>query len=882
MADRYLLKIIAKHSQNVNSAPYDTMVCMTKVRRLLPYVKPHKYTLSIEPDLAKQVFTGELELKAEILKASNRIRLHAKHLKIIEASLRHANDVQVCKNISYDNENEEIELYFQKKLAPGEYTVSLTYSGKINTHPHGIYRSTYTENGKEKFLLASQFESTYARMMFPCIDEPAAKAVFQLSVKTTVDQVVVSNTLPESENIDGTNKITTFKPTPRMSSYLLAVTAGDWKYKETKTRRGTIIRTYAIPTQIKFADESLRLAKKALEYYENYFGIHYPLENLNQIAIPDMEPGVGAMENWGCVVYRADSLLVDPATTSQDMQIYNTIVVTHELAHMWFGNLVTMEWWDDLWLNEGFASWIEYKCSDYIRPNWHMWREFISSDMLSALRSDSYSTTHPIYATINHPGEIAQKFDAITYRKGSSSIRMLEAYLGEEMFRKGLKAYLKKYAYKNATRNDLWKVLESVSKKPVKDFMHKWIHQPGHPILSYRRRGNKITFEQSLFRYNQKGKLPKITWPIPIHLQADAKKYRFELTTKSETKELHVSPEAFLNLNDGQSGFYRVAYSHEDLLKLDAKLAQNSLSETDAIGLVGDQLDLTIAGYSNTPELLKLFLSARKSNVAEVWEQISAGIGMLNLTFGSEEFESLIRPYVHQLISYHYNKISWKISSKDNHNNKKLQLIILSLAARFEYSDAVTKVTELYKDLKKGKKLNPDIREIVIGTTARRGGREEFLQMIEWHQSTDSSEEQRRLARGLTNFKQINLAKKALKFMRSEVRIQDAYVWIIYLCRNRHTKDIMWDYIEQNWKWFHDNYSTTMVKSSLVEAILGSYSDRRFAHMAKNFFKTKDTSRYSQGLKNGLDIIEYRSAYKQRDTAKLKYYLEHLGFSVGS
>lgn len=849
---------------------------MTKVRQLLPLLEPIKYEVSIEPDLEALTFTGELDLSAKVTKSTNVIRLHANGLKITEATLVQNKKTLSVSKVVLDGPNEEVELHFNIRVSKGLCQIKLSYSGKISLHPHGIYRSSYAEKGTEKYLLASQFESTHARTMLPCIDEPAAKAIFQLSVKTPLKQVVVSNTLAESETINGKSKLTTFKPTPRMSSYLLAVTAGDWKYQQTKTKRGTIIRTYAIPSQIKFAGESLVLAKKALEFYENYFGIHYPLENLNQIAIPDMEPGVGAMENWGCVVYRADSLLVDPSNTSQDMQIYNTIVVAHELAHMWFGNLVTMDWWDDLWLNEGFASWIEYKCSDHIRPKWHMWREFISSDMLSALRSDSYSTTHPIYAKINHPGEIAQKFDAITYRKGSSSIRMLESYLGEETFRKGLRKYLKTYAYKNATRNDLWTVLESVSKKPVKEFMHKWVHQAGHPIISYRRKKNTVQFEQKLFRFNQKANMPSLTWPVPIHLQADAKTHKLEVGTKSSTIKLKASPEAFINLNVGQSGFYRVDYSHEDLLKLDAKLAQNSLSELDAIGLVGDQLDLTIAGYSNTPELLRLFLSARKSNIAEVWEQISSGIGTLNLTFGSDEFEALIRPYVHNLISYHYNKLSWKVTGSDSHNNKKLQLIILSLSARYEYGDAITRVTELYKDLKRGKKLNPDIREIVIGTIARRGGVEEFKQFIEWHKATDSSEEQRRLARGLTNFKQVSLAKKALKFMRSEVRIQDAYVWIIYLCRNRHSKELMWDYVEQNWKWFHDNYSATMVKSSLVESILGSYSDMRFARKAKNFFKTKDTSHYSQGLKNGLDIIEYRSAFKQRDAAKLKHYLENL------
>ncbi len=804
--------------------------------------------------------------------------MHSKNLQLNSVEVTQNKVTNSCKSVVFDTEKEEVKIVFSKKLSIGKCEFKISYSGKINKHPHGIYRSTYTEKGKEKYLLTSQLESTYARQLLPCIDEPAAKAVFQLTITTPKDDVVISNTLSESEEINDSKKVTVFKPTPKMSSYLLAISAGDWKYKQTKTRRGVIIRTYAIPSQIKFVDESLYLAKKALEYYENYFGINYPLENLNQIAIPDMEPGVGAMENWGCVVYRADSLLVDPKTTSQDMLIYNTIVVTHELAHMWFGNLVTMQWWDDLWLNEGFASWIEYKCSNHIRPNWHMWREYVSSDMFGALRSDSYSTTHAIYATINHPGEIAQKFDAITYRKGSSAIRMLESYLGEETFRRGLKQYLTRFSYKNATRNDLWSELEKVAKKPVKEFMHKWVHQPGHPIISYSQKQGKIEFNQSIFRYNNKSKLPHVIWPVPLHIQVDAKTYKLELKTISKTIELKIKPESFMNLNVGQSGFYRVAYPREDLLKLDAKISQNSLDELEAIGLLGDQLDLAIAGYSHLPELLKLFISARKSNVAEVWEQIGSGIGTLNLTFGSDKFDKLLQPYIHHLISYHYPRLVWKIGKNASHNEIKLQLTVLNLAARFEYGDAVANIQNIYKQLLNNKNINPDIRDITLSTVARHGGRKEFAQLIKWHRGTDNSEEQRRIARAMTNFHQPSLGKKALEFMRKEVRVQDAYVWVIYLCRNRHTQSYMWEYIEKNWQWFHDNYAGTIVKSGLVESILGSYSDNRLARRARNFFATKDTSLYSQGLRNGLDIIKYRSAFKQREHAKLIEYLENFSW----
>lgn len=856
----------------VKSLP-DTIFAMAKVEQLYGDFQPQHYTLAITPDLKKMHFAGNVTIIGKLSRSLSKLRLHGRNLSISAAEIKQAQTIHKA-TIKINAAQEQLELSLPQPLKKGSVEITIAYTGQISDLPHGLYRSSYKEKGRQKYLLASQFEAVHARNLLPCIDEPRAKAVFQLSVTIAKDLVAVSNTLPESEKVTGKLKTVTFKPTPRMSTYLLAVITGDWRFKQTTTKRGTIIRTYAIPSQIKHAAESLRIAKQALEFYEVYFGYPYPLENLNQIAIPDMEPGVGAMENWGCVVYRADSLLIDPTHTSQNMRIYNTIVITHELAHMWFGNLVTMAWWDDLWLNEGFAAWIEYKAADAIHPDWQIWREFISTDMVRTLHKDSYSTTHPVYARIEDPNLISEAFDDITYRKGSSSIRMLEHYLGAAVFRKGIAAYMKTFAYANATRSDLWQVLERVSGKPVKKFMSKWLEQAGHPVVSYERKDSRqLKLTQKIFRYNATGS--GHVWPVPIQLLNSSETYT--LDKPQANWQLKKNLPSSLKLNADQGALYRVQYTTKDLAKLQSRLRKNTLPALDTIGLIADTLDLTVAGYYSVAQLLDTLRASKGIAIAEVWDQIASSLGAIRGVFGDDTIDDQLKPYVHELIRPLYPKFKWTKPARLSHNDKNLRLIILGLAARYEYKDAPIHITRLYRQIKAGRPVEPDLREIVLITIARNGTLSDYNRLWRWHRATPQTEEQRRLAAAMTNFKQPALAQRSLKHMRSsDVRAQDAYVWFIYLLRNRHTRTAAWKYFKKEWSWLQGTYGRSIVMSGLVEATLGTFSDLSYLTEAQKFFTGKNTRGYGQGLRNGLDVIKSQSKWKKRDKQALVNYLKTL------
>jgi puromycin-sensitive aminopeptidase len=357
-------------------------------------------------------------------------------------------------------------------LYPGEYHVVLEFSGKITDPMNGLYPCYFTHEGKKKFVLATQFESHHAREVFPCIDEPEAKATFDLALNTPLEGDVIANTPARTVLKEKSQQTTIFETTPVMSTYLLAFAYGDIGFKEAKSKNGTIVRGYATPDNVQFVDFALDTAVKVLDFYEDYFALAFPLPKIDMIALPDF--AAGAMENWGLITYREQCMLVDPVNTSIHTKQYVAMVVAHELAHQWFGNLVTMQWWTDLWLNEGFASWIEYLAIDKLFPEWHMWTQFIADEQQPALKLDALDNTHAIEVPINHPDEIRTIFDAISYNKGASVIHMLHGYLGAEDFRDGLRHYLKKHAYKNTVTQDLWAALEEISGKPVKEFMHAW------------------------------------------------------------------------------------------------------------------------------------------------------------------------------------------------------------------------------------------------------------------------------------------------------------------------------------------------------------------------------------------------------------------------
>ena len=455
---------------------------MQKVRRLYDQFQPEHYRLLIDTDKHNMKFNGEVVIRGNKTgRPSQRITFHAKQLRIISAKIvRHDKrgdiDMPVVRTLVHKS-SDELRIHSQSMLMPGSYSVTIRFEGKITQPMNGIYPCYFESEGQKEVILATQFESHHAREAFPCIDEPEAKAVFSLNLLCDPNETVLSNTPLIKQSQKKGRMLSEFSETPKMSSYLLAFVCGKLSYREGQTAGGVTVRAYATPDNHANTAFALQTTIDCLDFYNDYFAIDYPLSKCDLVALPDFANG--AMENWGLITFREHALFVDDQNTSLWVKQYVANVIAHELTHQWFGNLVTMRWWNDLWLNESFATLMSYVAVDHLFPEWQVWTQFVIDEQLPAFRLDSLAHTHPINVSINHPDEIRTIFDTISYEKGASVLLMLMHYIGHDAFRSGLTNYLKRHAYANTESKDLWQAWEETATKPVADFMNAWTTQAG-------------------------------------------------------------------------------------------------------------------------------------------------------------------------------------------------------------------------------------------------------------------------------------------------------------------------------------------------------------------------------------------------------------------
>src|SRR5919106_3407353 len=495
---------------------------------LLPAeVRPVAYRISLAPDLTAFTFAGEETIEIEVSQPTSQIVLNAAELEIQEAYLLRDGQRLPAQAIALDAEQETATLTFAAPLPTGTMQLFMRFTGILNDKLRGFYRSEYTlPDGVKRVMATTQFEAPDARRAFPCWDEPAHKAKFEISLIIPSDLTAISNMpiVGETPQASGT-KLVRFAESPIMSTYLLAIMVGEFESVEAQAE-GTLVRVWTTPGKKEQGRFALDVSCRLLSFYNNYFGIPYPLPKLDLIAIPDF--AAGAMENWGAITYREVALLVDPAHSSAATKQRVAIIIAHEIAHMWFGNLVTMEWWNDLWLNEGFASWIEYKAVDHLFPEWEMWLQFLFADIGPAMSLDGLRNTHPIEAEVKTTHDINELFDAISYSKRAAIIRMLEQFLGDETFRRGLVHYLSAHEYGNARTEDLWASLAHVSGKAVKEIMDAWTKQPGYPVVEVRHQARphepaELTLAQNRFLYDydpERGEPDPSLWRIPVAVRS--------------------------------------------------------------------------------------------------------------------------------------------------------------------------------------------------------------------------------------------------------------------------------------------------------------------------------------------------------------------------
>lgn len=840
--------------------------------RLDKGIIPERYNLTLKPDLEAFVFSGKEIIDITLASSKQSITLHSKDIDIETAEIISGKESMFSIKISYDTKAETATLHFGKKIKKGKVKLSLSFSGIINESLRGFYRSKYSIDGKEHHLATTQFEATDARRAFPCFDEPAQKAVFDVSLVIPGDHTAISNTLPISiKEHEAGYKVVQFSPTPKMSTYLLAFIIGDFEYIEGYTKDKVQVRIFTTKGKKHQAKFALDVAMKSLEFYNKYFDIPYPLPILDMIAIPDFESG--AMENWGAITYRETAILVDEEHSSLSSKQWIALVIAHELAHQWFGNLVTMHWWTDLWLNEGFASYIEYLAVDHIFPKWKIWDQFLTTDFSSALRLDSLKNSHPIEVEVHHPNEINEIFDSVSYSKGASIIRMLASYIGEENFKLGLRHYLKKHSYKNTQTTDLWDSFEKVSKKPVKNIMKSWTSKTGYPLLSIESKSKNYKVTQERFfssRISRKNSKDKTLWQAPFSYQI-GDKIKKEII---KNKELLLKDKNVSKLNKGEESLLRIKYDDKILGQLKTKIESGQMSTQDRLGIIRDLFALSEGGYIKTSVVLEFCESFKNETEYIVWAEIATGIDRISNLISDEKFIDKYNTYALSLFEPMIDKVGWKVKNGEDVSTTFLRSLILSHAG-FYGDKKIVKDAQLKWKNRKIENINADIRSVVYNTVARNGDTILWEEIRKSYESTEMQEEKNRYLVALAQFKQKDLIKKTLTYLMSKnVRSQDAPHIINAVWANPQARDLVWKFVKENWDTILKTYGEGGHFLSRLLPRLGNHTNTKDAIDAKKFFKKNPAPGAERTLLQVYERIYSNSAWLASDKKDIQKWLE--------
>ncbi len=853
-----------------------------KVRRLHAQFEPRHYILELRVNPESMTFVGTVIISGiKKQRPSQRITFHQKGLSVTKAHviahLKSGDQEVVIDRINQHRSLDEVRLHTATPLAPGLFTVTMQFKGKITQQMNGIYPCFFTHQNKQKKLIATQFESHHAREVFPCIDEPESKATFDLKLTHPKGLTAIANTPILSSRQQGKLVQTEFATTPRMSSYLLAFVIGEMKYLESQTKKGVKVHTYATPGNEKFTQFALDVAVQCLDFFDSYFAIDYPLPKCDLVALPDFASG--AMENWGCITFREQTMLVDPQNTTLATKQYVAMVVAHELAHQWFGNLVTMQWWTDLWLNEGFASWIEYLAVDKLFPDWQMWTQFIVDEQQQGLKLDALEHTHPVEVQVSHPDEIRTIFDTISYSKGASVIHMLYHYLGPHDFREGLRYYLKKHAYGSARTEDLWQALEAISLKPVVNIMHAWTSQPGFPLLQAKIENSHLQLRQQRFFINPgHTDLPTVHWPIPLLTDISAIPNIFNQAEKDFVA--HTAQP--LKLNKDQSGFYRVAYNATQLEHFGKQIQRGHFSPLDRLGILSDAFETAKAGFTDTAEALHLLKYFHSEANYTVWDVISGAIASIRVAMGDyQNIRELMKPFTLQLIHSQLQRLGWNQKTHESHFDRLLRPTILSLAAGaddpaiIQYASALFAQAVSAANASKQIAIDPDLRGIVFCSVARHGNEATFQQLRKLYDHATLSEERTTLAAALTSFRQPALIQQALELIDSpHVRLQDVAYWIAYSFMNRHARLQTWEWLTTHWHWLETNLGNDLSFYRMPLYAARVFSTSHFISLYKDFFANRLNPALERPYKQGLEILQWQVAWRNRDQKEVKKFFE--------
>lgn len=842
---------------------------------LLPQnVEPTHYFIQLKPNLGEFTFIGEEKIVINIKKPTSKIVLNAIELEIKEADICYIGQVghAPAQKIIFNKKMETVTFNFGQTLPIGQANLHINFTGKLNDKMHGFYRTSYEVGGQKRWGAATQFEATDARRALPCWDEPDRKAKFNVTLIVPEKMTALSNMPVKKEKIlDGGLKEVVYRQTPPMSTYLLAFVVADLEYIEARDRNGIPIRVWTTLGKKEQGRFALEKTLHTLPYFTKWFGIPYALPKLDMVALPDF--AAGAMENWGLITYRETALLIDRENSSAAAKQQVSEVVDHELAHQWFGNYTTMKWWTDLWLNEGFASYMGPKATYHQFPEWETWTQYVADEYLSALHEDGLKNTHPVEIEVRNPSDIGEIFDAISYSKGSVINRMNEHYLGEENLRKGLQLYLKRHKYANATTKNLWRALQEASGKPVRAIMASYTRQEGYPVLvvSSKEQKHKLVLHlrQKRFLFDGSKDSKNALWKIPIGFITSktfvpAFKYMSGRTAKLN---VNVQGNEWVKLNPNQSGFYRVAYPKALWQKLAVAVENKILPTVDRLGLLDDAFALARAGYMKTSMALDILKAYKLETDFSVWLVIGGGLDILNNLISGEGFKSRFNEFAKEFFRPIAELKGWKKSSSDGH----IDILLRSLALRNlgGYGDASTieEARDLFKQFINCKELDPNLRQVVYILVAENSGEKEFEELLKIYSSTDLQEEKMRVIKALGNCRSRELIERFLEFSLSDkVRSQDAPFVIMSAASHSLGRALAWEFVKINWEVLLNRYHESGIGLfSRMLSITSGFTTKGDLDDISEFFKAHKVTSAKRTMKQVIEIVKSNIAWIERD-----------------
>lgn len=822
---------------------------MTEVKRFYETFHPEHYDIYLDISREKKIFHGKTVVIGEA--QEELVKLNQKYLKITSVRVD-----QKKADFNYNDKDEVINIEAGKV---GKMKIEVDFEGKLTDTMMGIYPSYYEVDGEKKQLIGTQFETTFARQAFPCVDEPEAKATFALAIKfdEKPGESIISNQ-PEEKFKDGVHY---FKPTLRMSSYLVAFVFGDMQRKLTKTKSGVEIGVFATRAhQSKELDFALDIAKRSIEFFEDFYETPYPLEHSYQVALPDFS--AGAMENWGCVTYREAYLLLDPDNTSLEMKQLVATVIAHELAHQWFGDLVTMKWWDNLWLNESFANMMEYVAIDALEPNWKIWEMFQTSEVPAALQRDATDGVQSVHVMVNDPAEIDALFDsAIVYAKGSRMLVMVRALLGDEALRKGLKNYFAAHKYGNATGDDLWKALGEASGLDIGAIMHSWLEQPGYPVVNAKVEDGKLVLTQKQFFIGE-GKEVGRKWQIPLNSNYAA------VPKIMKDEKLVVGNYADLIADNGVPFRLNVGNNSDFIVKYDKTLLDDILNHIDELDAV-DKLQLLQdfrllaegghMSYADIVPLLPKFADSTSPIVNNALYRIMTTLRNF-VTPDSKEEKDLKKLY--NLLSEKQVKrlgLLPKAGESNDDNLTRPYVVAASLYAGND--DTINGLHTIYSENSDNLEgISADIRSAVLVNEVKNfGNMTLFDKLLKKYQETSDASLKQDLCAGITSTKMPEIIDAIVDdFENSEIiKPQDLRAWYRNVLANPFGQEQAWNWIRLEWPWLEATVGGDMEFATFITVTANIFHTQERLNQFKDFFEPKiNTPGLTREIKMDTKVIE--------------------------